>query len=196
MYTTISQQQTEILKKLSKKNNILSYSRIVLLLVAIYFLYLMMYQKNHLYGFVSLAFIIVFIIVVNIYLKVQSKVAYHKTLKQINTDEISFLEGNHQFNNGVEYQNPQHAFSYDLDLFGSNSIFQFTNRTGTFLGKDALAKSLQEIPTEASILKKTRSCKRTFRKIKLPSALSNLIIISRNHRKRRSSNKKMDRNYI
>lgn len=165
MYATISQEQTDILKKLSKKNNILSYSRIILLLAAVYFLYLMMYEKNHLYGFVALAFIIVFIIVVNIYLKVQSKIAYHKTLKQINTDEISFLEGNHQFNNGIEYQNPQHAFSYDLDLFGSNSIFQFINRTGTFLGKDALAKSLQEIPTERSILKKQEAVKELSQKL-------------------------------
>src|SRR5690606_6321885 len=178
MYTTISQQQTEILKKLSKKNNILSYSRIVLLLVAIYFLYLMMYQKNHLYGFVSLAFIIVFIIVVNIYLKVQSKIAYHKTMKQINTDEISFLEGNHQFNNGVEYQNPQHAFSYDLDLFGSNSIFQFTNRTGTFLGKDALAKSLQEIPTEASILKKQEAVKELSEKLNFRQHFRSLSLLA------------------
>jgi len=165
MYTTIRQEQTDILKKLSKKNSILSYSRIILLLAAVYFLYLMMYEKNHLYGFVSLALIVVFIIVVNIYLKVQSKIAYHKTLKQINTDEISFLEGNHQFNNGVEYQNPQHAFSYDLDLFGSNSIFQFTNRTGTFLGKDALAKNLQKIPTEPSILKKQEAVKELSQKL-------------------------------
>ena len=178
MYTTISQQQTEILKKLFRKNNILSYSRIVFLLAAIYFLYLMMYQKNHLYGFVSLAFIIVFIIIVNIYLKVQSKIAYHKTFKQINTDEISFLEGNHQFNNGVEYQNPQHAFSYDLDLFGSNSIFQFTNRTGTFLGKDALAKSLQEIPTEESILKKQEAVKELSEKLNFRQHFQTLSLLA------------------
>lgn len=165
MYTTISQEQTDVLKKLSKKNNILSYSRVILLLAAVYFLYLMMYEKNHLYGFISLALIVIFIIVVNIYLKVQSKIAYHKTLKHINTDEISFLEGNHQFNNGVEYQNPQHAFSYDLDLFGSNSIFQFINRTGTFLGKAALAKSLQEIPTKELILKKQEAVKELSQKL-------------------------------
>lgn len=154
MYTTISQQQTDILKKLTQKNNILSYSRIILLLAAVYFLYLMMYEKNHLYGFISLLLLVAFIVVINIYLKVQSKIAYHKTLKQINTNEISFLKGNHQFNNGVEYQNPQHAFSYDLDLFGTNSIFEFINRTGTFLGKDALANSLQEIPLNEEIQQK------------------------------------------
>lgn len=159
MYSTISQQQNIILNKLSKQKNVLSISRIVLLLAAIYFLYLMMYERNHSYGFISLALIVVFILVVNVYLKVQSKVAYHKALKQINIDEISFLDGKHQFNNGLEYQNPQHAFSYDLDLFGSNSIFQFINRTGTFLGKDALAKSLQEIPTGEAILKKQEAVK-------------------------------------
>jgi len=178
MYATISQEQTDILKKLSKKNNILSYSRIILLLAAFYFLYLMMYEKNHLYGFISLALIVVFIIVVNIYLKVQSKIAYHKTLKQINTDEISFLEGNYQFNNGVEYQNPQHAFSYDLDLFGSNSIFQFTNRTGTFLGKDALAKSLQEIPTEASVLKKQEAVKELSEKLSFRQHFQTLSLLA------------------
>ena len=178
MYTSISQQQTEILKKLAQKNNILSYSRIILLLAAIYFLYLMMYEKNHLYGFVSLALIVAFIIVVNIYLKVQSKIAYHKTLKQINTDEISFLEGNHQFNNGVEYQNPQHAFSYDLDLFGSNSIFQFVNRTGTFLGKHALAKSLQQIPTEESILKKQEAVKELSEKLNFRQHFQTLSLLA------------------
>ena len=178
MYSTINQEQTDILKKLSKKNNILSYSRIMLLLGAIYFLYLMMYEKNHLYGFVAFALIIVFIIVVNIYLKVQSKIAYHKTLKKINTDEISFLEGNHQFNNGVEYQNPQHAFSYDLDLFGSNSIFQLINRTGTFLGKDALAKSLQEIPTEASILKKQEAVKELSQKLNFRQHFQTLSLLA------------------
>ncbi len=178
MYTSISQQQTEILKKLAQKNNILSYSRIILLLAAIYFLYLMMYEKNHLYGFVSLALIVAFIIVVNIYLKVQSKIAYHKTLKQINADEISFLEGNHQFNNGVEYQNPQHAFSYDLDLFGSNSIFQFVNRTGTFLGKHALAKSLQQIPTEESILKKQEAVKELSEKLNFRQHFQTLSLLA------------------
>lgn len=178
MYTSINQQQTEILKKLAQKNNILSYSRIILLLAAIYFLYLMMYEKNHLYGFVSLALIVAFIIVVNIYLKVQSKIAYHKTLKQINTDEISFLEGNHQFNNGVEYQNPQHAFSYDLDLFGSNSIFQFVNRTGTFLGKHALAKSLQQIPTEESILKKQEAVKELSEKLNFRQHFQTLSLLA------------------
>lgn len=178
MYSNISQKQNVVLKKLSKQKNILSISRIVLLLAAVYFLYLMMYERNHLYGFISLAFIIAFVIVVSIYLKVQAKNAYHKTLKAINNDELSFLEGTHQFNNGLEYQNPQHAFSYDLDLFGANSIFQFINRTGTFLGKEALAHQLQEIPTKEHILEKQQAVKELADKLTFRQHFQTLSLLA------------------
>src|SRR5690606_11426549 len=74
-----------------------------------------------------------------------------KTLQKINEDEIAFLKGVKVFENGTEFTNPQHAFSYDLDLFGKNSIFQFINRTGTSLGKKQLAGDLQTIPEKEII---------------------------------------------
>lgn len=178
MYSTISRQQNNILTKLSKQNNLLSISRIVLLLAAIYFLYLMMYERNHSYGLISLALIVAFVIIVNIYLKVQAKVAYHKALKKINDDETAFLNGEYQFDNGLEYQNPQHAFSYDLDLFGPNSIFQFINRTGTFLGKDALVNSLQEIPTSESILRKQEAVKELSEKLSFRQHFQTLSLLA------------------
>lgn len=154
MYNTISQQQTQILNKLTKQKNTFSILRLVLLVTALYFLYKMLYLKNEMYGWAAFAFVVMFVWVVWYYMKIQSKIEYHNILKSINTNEISFLEGNHKFINGVEYQNPQHAFSYDLDLFGPNSIFEFINRTGTFLGKDALAMQLQEIPLNEEIQQK------------------------------------------
>lgn len=165
MYANVSNQQEQILQKLSKKNRLLSYSRIVLLVTAIYFLYLMMYEKNSTYGFISLALIAVFVVVVNVYLKTQHKIAYHKALKQLNTNEINFLNNTYTFNDGIEYQNPQHAFSYDLDLFGSNSIFQFLNRTNTYLGKEALANAIQEIPVNEKIVSKQEAIQELTHKI-------------------------------
>ncbi|WCM42161.1 DNA mismatch repair protein MutS [Flavobacterium sp. CBA20B-1] len=159
MYSKISQEQEIILKKLLKQKNAISFTRIVLLAASVYFLYLMLYRKQEVFGWMALVFIVLFILVVTVYLKLQSKVAYHKTLKQINTNELSFLSGTHQFNDGLAYQNPQHAFSYDLDLFGPHSIFQFINRTGTFLGEEALAESLQQIPTADYILQKQEAIK-------------------------------------
>lgn len=151
MYSDRSQQQQHILSQLQKKAILLSWSRIVFFATAVYLFYLMMYQRNESLGWWAFLALVMFIVAVNRYLKLQAKIKYHKTYQQINDDEIAFLEGTKTFANGQEFQNPQHAFSYDLDLFGRNSIFQFINRTGTFLGKNQLAQDLQTIPTNEII---------------------------------------------
>lgn len=151
MYSDRSQQQQHILSQLQKKATLLSWSRIVFFATAVYLFYLMMYQRNESMGWWAFLALVVFIVAVNRYLKLQAKIKYHKTYQQINDDELAFLEGTKTFANGQEFQNPQHAFSYDLDLFGRNSIFQFINRTGTFLGKNQLAQDLQIIPSKERI---------------------------------------------
>ena len=40
---------------------------------------------------------------------------------------------------GIEFKDPTHYFSHDIDLFGIGSFFQFLNRTGTKSGKELLA---------------------------------------------------------
>ena len=95
----------------------------LLLATAVYLFYLMMYQRNESLGWWAFAAVVMFIIAVNLYMKLQSKVKYHQTLLQINQDEIDFLNGSKTFDNGNEFSNPQHAYSYDLDLFCNNSVF-------------------------------------------------------------------------
>src|SRR5690554_997402 len=151
MYQKIIDREKQILNKLQSQKRLLSISRILLLLVSIYLFYLMMYQRNESLGWWAFAALILFVVAVNRYLKLQAKVQYHKTLQRINEDEMAFLEGSKTFENGTEFSNPQHAFSYDLDLFGKNSIFQFINRTGTSLGKKQLAEDLQTIPAKENI---------------------------------------------
>ncbi len=46
------------------------------------------------------------------------------------------------FKDGEEFLNTQHFFSYDLDLFGRGSLFQFLNRTTTVGGTQKLASWL------------------------------------------------------
>lgn len=159
MYSSKSAQQKKILKTLQSKANLVSWSRIVLFLTVIYLFYLMLYRKNEAMGWWVFLVFVVFIFAVNLYLKVQAKIKYYKTLKKINDDEIAFLEGTKTFENGIEFQDPHHAFSYDLDLFGNNSIFQFINRTGTSLGKKQLAADLQRIPTNNEIISRQQAVK-------------------------------------
>lgn len=88
----------------------------------------------------SLAAIVLFFFLIK--KNIQLEKAKKKTLilKKIVEEEILAL--NHQFShfkNGEEFLNTDHFFSYDLDLFGEGSLFQFINRTATISGKQKLA---------------------------------------------------------
>lgn len=165
MYSQRSQKQKHILSKLQKSATWLSWSRIIFFATAVYLFYLMMYQRNESLGWWAFLALVVFIIAVNRYMKLQAKIRYHKTYQRINDDEIAFLNEIKIFENGQEFQNPQHAFSYDLDLFGRNSIFQFINRTGTSLGRKQLAHDLQSIPIKDIIEERQEAVKELAKNI-------------------------------
>lgn len=59
---------------------------------------------------------------------------------EVNQQELEAMEYRFSaFDSGEEYVDPKHVYSYDLDLFGENSLFQSINRTSTFFGKRCLA---------------------------------------------------------
>ncbi len=66
-----------------------------------------------------------------------------ETLIKINQTEISVLNGDvSQLDTGSEFENQLHEFSYDIDLFGKGSFFQYLNRTVIPSGKELLAKTI------------------------------------------------------
>ncbi len=61
-------------------------------------------------------------------------------LIQINQLEIDVDQGRYEgLDMGASYIDPTHPYSYDIDLFGDHSFFQYLNRTATQAGKDMLA---------------------------------------------------------
>ena len=61
----------------------------------------------------------------------------------INEQELSALNyDTSSFEDGTEFINPAHLYSYDLDVFGPHSLFQYINRSCTQLGKSLLANWL------------------------------------------------------
>lgn len=63
---------------------------------------------------------------------------------QINQLELKALEGNYAaFAKGDSYRNPLHAYSEDIDLFGSRSLFQYLSRCQTPEGEAYLADLLK-----------------------------------------------------
>ena len=66
-------------------------------------------------------------------------------LLQVHVDELAGLDGDYsRFDDGQQYVNPHHPYSFDLDIFGPESLFQRINRTSTTSGSDALARALDD----------------------------------------------------
>ncbi len=97
----------------------------------------------------SFAMFFFFLVKKNIQLELKKKRL--SVLKQISEDELLAL--NHKFSHfkdGSQFLNTEHFFSYDLDLFGEGSLFQYLNRTSTIGGKEKLANWLMKPSLEKS----------------------------------------------
>lgn len=98
----------------------------------------------------SIASIIAFLILVRVYDKLHTLSVFYKALVTLNENEISFLEGNPSvYDNGKEFIDTHHPFSYDLDIFGDGGLFPYLNRCSTEFGKKALSRSLLYPDTNA-----------------------------------------------
>lgn len=77
-----------------------------------------------------------------------------KALLHTYMGEMAYLDGNFSaFYDGERYLNPRHEFSFDLDIFGPQSLFHRINRSITRGGSDRLAEccSLSNKTTIADI---------------------------------------------
>ena len=84
-----------------------------------------------------------FVLMVQFHSKLDRKKSYFEELIGINEVEIKALNGDiDNLENGAEFLNPNHHYSYDIDLFGDGSFFQFFNRTKTLGGRKKLAEIL------------------------------------------------------
>ncbi len=85
-----------------------------------------------------------FIYVLSRHTDVKQQKRFYDALVEINTDEITIASGDfHDRDDGLEFQDPKHYYSLDIDLFGRGSFFQFINRTTISEGKTKLADTLK-----------------------------------------------------
>jgi len=78
-------------------------------------------------------------------------------LKRVYEKELSYYAGDYScFADGSEYADPKHPFTYDMDIFGRQSLFQRINRTVSSGGADRLAECLRNLSGD----KKFIDCRR------------------------------------
>ena len=90
--------------------------------------------------------------------KNKEKIEHLSALLKVYQDEIKAWEGDFSpFETGDCYQNPQHPYSFDLDVFGKSSLFNRICRTITSGGSEALVRNLtRETPLSLEDIKRRR----------------------------------------
>ncbi len=130
------------LKIQRRKINQSSVLRLIVFLSIAFAMYLLFGQWQYvvLAGIVGLA---IFLFLVFRHSDLVYKSNKLKALIQCNQLEIDVINGDlSKLPTGEEYVDAAHEFSYDIDLFGNASFFQYLNRATTREGKNELAKLL------------------------------------------------------
>lgn len=78
--------------------------------------------------------------------KCMAKIESCRAMQRVCSNEIKYLDGDFSpFDNGENFINPNHEFSYDLDIFGTSSLYNRINRTVTQEGSNRLAGKLSTV---------------------------------------------------
>lgn len=131
------------LQQVKKQIFRISMLRLALFVAGVAGIYFFLSQTPLLIICICLTFLPLFILV-KIHNRFFIRKEWLETQARIIQEEQQALSGDYSsFEDGKEYVNPEHPYSFDLDIFGRRSLFQSINRTCTFFGKDRLAKWLQ-----------------------------------------------------
>ena len=129
--------------KLYKSMTALSTFRLLVFLATAFgvYLFFQQWQVAVIIGVVGLS---VFLFLLLKYTNIKQQRELAKALVFINEEEIKIASGNfHDREEGLQFQDPHHFYSLDIDLFGRGSFFQFINRTSIKEGAQKLANELK-----------------------------------------------------
>ncbi|MCF7559870.1 DNA mismatch repair protein MutS [Sabulilitoribacter multivorans] len=133
----------EEVRKLTNTMTLFSMYRLAVFLLTVFGVYMAFSQWQVVLS-IAVIGIVVFTLLLSKYTDFKTKKALHKALVTINEDEIKVASGDfHNRDKGLEFQDPNHFYSFDIDLFGRGSFFQFINRTTLKEGSQKLADALK-----------------------------------------------------
>lgn len=143
-YSTEKQKFANQLAVLRKQLTTSSTLRLLVFLITVFAIYFF-FGNYIIMGLVAFSGISIFMYLLLRHNNLQYKKDLTSELVKINQIEIEALTGNYlSLDEGKEFVDPTHFYSYDIDLFGRGSFFQYINRTAIAEGKVLLAKTLTE----------------------------------------------------
>ena len=145
-YTSVINRSAKSVHRINKQSQILLYGKLLSFCLLILFITLWI---NDIYRALSICSTIVFLCSFILFYgwdyKLERKSTKLKRIIKVCRGEINFKKGVFGSDDGTTFINPKHPFSYDIDVFGSNSLFHRINRTITDEGAIKLAQILSEI---------------------------------------------------
>jgi hypothetical protein len=153
-YQKRARKYTDEFNKANRLYNILSNLRLAAF-VGIITGIVLYYLDYHLSGIVlSVCSLIFFVMLIVLHERVQNKKDLAYSLAGLNRQGLERISGKWVdfADNGEEYLNPEHQYSYDLDIFGRSSVFQWINQTFTYLGRSFLQNTLLEPSNDTAII--------------------------------------------
>ena len=143
------------LSRLNKKRNRLGWQRLAVVVLT-FLVAFQLFSLSLVAGYLSIAVGVgFFLLLVSIDVDNNHKIRHTTRLIQINEEELSVLA--HHFlhrPDGRQFQQDQHAYATDLDLFGRSSLYQYINRCESEQGQQELADNfLNPLPAAAVLLR-------------------------------------------
>ncbi len=137
----IHESELTLLKKKLATSSTLRLIVFIGLVLGIYFFF---NNINIVIGII-VAGISLFIFLVSKHSDLQDKRDFTNALIRLNKTEIQVLNNNYfDLDEGTEFIDSNHYYSYDIDLFGKGSFFQYSNRTVTNEGRKRFVRTLLE----------------------------------------------------
>jgi len=151
-YSERSKSYQESVNQINKQLRLIGWSRLFVLLLSGTGFYFSRSETGLPYLIGAVLFLGLFAFLVNLHFKVKRKLQIASTYQWLNQSEQVFLnEGVPFYENGKEFTDTKHPYSFDIDLFGPFSLFEHLNRTSTVIGSEKLAASLLQTQNEESL---------------------------------------------
>lgn len=132
-------------KILHRKSALVGLLKFVLLIILAALVYNMVAQRTSLQKLILAGTTLVLSVPLWIYhSRISSAISKYDELKEIVKNYIQRIQGEWTVftGKGEEYIDYQHPYTFDLDIFGGKSLYQYINSAGTAQGREQLRKDL------------------------------------------------------
>ena len=160
IYQKLHQEHQSAFNAIQKRFNLFSIIRLIVFLLSAVLFYYYYNSANTFHLLAAVVIFIAFLALIVYHKKISFKRDFTNALVEINSDELLFLNNKAwNFDEGKEFIDVQHNYSYDLDFFGQRSLYQYLNRCYTAIGKKTLADYLLQLFIPSKIKKHQEAIK-------------------------------------